>query len=350
MSDSSPLKFKLTGSVGLRGRNLPKDILTVQKAINHHLSSFKTRIPKLAEDSTFGSNIRRSKTLAAILHYQKEVVKLNKQDGLVAVDGPTHRCFNGLTPFASTATLFKFHNTRYTLARPSMTLSACLATLPNNIRPELKVAATKVITEMYGYGIAMGCKDFNNTSLGYRNFHHQVWDATIHGPGESAHNFGLAVDIGVLEWVDVEGVHHVFDFDLFEMARMKDYSGLPEKIWHLRNTILPNKLFAYTGSAGLKQPMHMQMVKPDPKALFLYGLNTAVKGSQYRYRNGPRDTYEVRMSSGPWVNLGNARSIWLEEYSSPNISDIQRYFIHDHMKLFEFKARNMPVPTHLTLA
>lgn len=222
----SPMRFKLSGSVGLRGRNLPNDIRTVQKALNNHLL-YLSPLQRLAEDGTFGSNIHRSKTLEAIKLYQKEVVGLKHPDGLISVNGPTHRELNGLVGLPKKIHTFTFHDSDYQLTRPVTTLAECLATIPRFVRTELHVRLMNVITYMHYHGIAMGV--LPGIGAGYRTFQQQYREVSTNGPGESVHNYGLAADLGVLEWGDRNGKAYFSDYRLEQMGKMPEYAGLPAK-------------------------------------------------------------------------------------------------------------------------
>ncbi|OAN11502.1 hypothetical protein A3K86_21465 [Photobacterium jeanii] len=83
----------ITSSVGLHGDNKANDIKSVQKALNK-LIHFISPTQKLAVDGKLGSKPERSKTVAAIKCFQKQIVGMIRPDGKIDVNGRSHRKFN----------------------------------------------------------------------------------------------------------------------------------------------------------------------------------------------------------------------------------------------------------------
>ncbi|WP_224067561.1 DUF5675 family protein [Vibrio penaeicida] len=65
-----------------------RDIILVQRSLNK-LNHLLPRIPLLKEDGSVGRNPDKSKTVAAIISFQKNVVKLIRPDGRIDVNGKT---------------------------------------------------------------------------------------------------------------------------------------------------------------------------------------------------------------------------------------------------------------------
>jgi hypothetical protein len=76
----------ISGSVGQNGRNIPRDVETVQRLLNKHRS---TPLRHLRVDGIAGDN-----TINAIKHFQSAKVKLRFPDGRVDPGGKTLRYLN----------------------------------------------------------------------------------------------------------------------------------------------------------------------------------------------------------------------------------------------------------------
>ncbi|CAI2312544.1 hypothetical protein CGG83_18400 [Vibrio parahaemolyticus] len=84
------VSIRLSGSVGLGGKNVDPDIRTVQRSINQLLGSLKG-IKELKVDGKLGSRPENSKTVAAIKAFQKNLVGIARPDGRIDVNGRSHR-------------------------------------------------------------------------------------------------------------------------------------------------------------------------------------------------------------------------------------------------------------------
>ena len=84
------VNMRITGSVGLGGKNNPTDIKAVQIALNTLLNLIPS-IKLLVEDGRLGTHPESSNTVAAIKVFQKKVVGMFKPDGKIDVNGKSHR-------------------------------------------------------------------------------------------------------------------------------------------------------------------------------------------------------------------------------------------------------------------
>ncbi len=85
--------IRISGSVGLGGKNVDVDIRTVQRSINQLLGSLKG-VKELKVDGKLGSRPENSKTVAAIKAFQKNLVGMARPDGRIDVNGRSHRKLN----------------------------------------------------------------------------------------------------------------------------------------------------------------------------------------------------------------------------------------------------------------
>lgn len=83
-------ELSILKSVGIDGNNLTRDVKEVQKALNQLLSLISPT-KKLVVDGNLGRKPENSKTVKAIKLFQKNVVLLRKPDGLIGVNGRTHK-------------------------------------------------------------------------------------------------------------------------------------------------------------------------------------------------------------------------------------------------------------------
>lgn len=98
----------ITGSVGLNGVNKAQDVRTVQVLLNQHKPSAAHPI---SEDGLGGP-----KTIAAIIEFQKRVVKLHNPDGRVDPQGITWQALTGGTVTATTTSAASDDNFSFPLA------------------------------------------------------------------------------------------------------------------------------------------------------------------------------------------------------------------------------------------
>ncbi len=333
----------LSNSVGINGKNISKDVLTIQKTLNKMLSLIAP-IKKLAEDGSLGRTPEKSKTVTAIKAFQKKVVGMINPDGLISANGRTHKKINA-TPEASSAlkgaALLTFPGTTFTHGRTKKTVAECIATLPTEIRADFKTKITQIIKEMHKLGIAFGTT--KKYKAGYRTFQEQhslPTTSTKAGPGESFHNYGLAADLGIIDWVDNKGKNYS-DFWLGTMDSMAGYKGLSAKIWAKRNSV------AGTGVYSLSwEIIHLQGVpaKTSGRESLAKCLNEAAKATDYSYQKGvgKSNIYQCKVSkAAKWVNIGTAKELW--SGTIKNVTADEKKIIAAHMKKAESIAKTIKI-------
>ncbi len=328
----------LTGSVGIGGMNNFTDVNNIQKALNQRINLIAPTV-KLVVDGRLGSKPENSKTVAAIKAFQKKVVGLTRPDGLVDKNGRTHKKMNAtpvVVPVTGTNTL-TFPGTSFTYGRTKKTITECLATLPIEMRAEFKSDISKIIREMHKLGIAFGT--IKRHKAGYRTFQEQYTipaTATRAGPGESFHNYGLAADLGVLDWVDSKGKSHS-DFWLATMDSKTEYKGLSAKIWAKRNFFASSKVHSLNWEI-----IHLQGVpaRTSGRGSLVKCLNEAAKLTDFNYQKGSGKIYQCKTSkTGKWVNIGTAKELWSGAVT--NVTPAEKTTIVSHMKKAESIAKTI---------
>lgn len=83
-------QITIMGSVGIKGKNLASDIKTIQAALNKVLGLIKPT-QKLSVDGSLGRVPEKSKTVDAIVTFQKKVVGMLNPDGRIDPNGTTIR-------------------------------------------------------------------------------------------------------------------------------------------------------------------------------------------------------------------------------------------------------------------
>lgn len=224
-------------------------------------------------------------------------------------------------------------NFQYQFTR--LTLQECLNTLPAQLRPNFKKDISTVITKMHGIGFSFG--SWPNAKAGYRTFQQQYDidpSKTNAGPGESFHNYGLAVDLGSINWVDKNGESHDYDFWL---GKMKP-SSFASAVWKKRNEFAPSNL--HTLSFEI---IHFQGVPANTsgRASLIKCLNTvtgeSVDHKKWKYTTGSGNTYKCTLGTeSNWTNIGTAKQMWNK--SAANCTNEQRENIKSHMASAEAKA------------
>ncbi len=335
-------KIILSGSVGIGGTNLKSDILKVQVALNQRLHLIPG-IQKLAEDRSLGENPAKSKTVAAIRVFQKKIVGMSIPDGVIDKKGRTIDKINSTgTPLGKLTT---FPGTKFSYRKTNITLTTCFATLPKELRPAFKKHIKKIIREMHNLGIAFGA--YKKYKAGYRSFQTQ-YDLktkkskkfiTNAGPGESFHNYGLAVDLGVINWVDKNGKSYNTDFWLGSMDKISGYKGFSSKIWKKRNSSGLNKVYSLK-----REIIHLQGVtaRTNGRSSLAKCLNKAATGSMFSYQRGPNKsrTYQCKISKkAKWVNIGTAEELWAGKVKNVTINE--KKTIIKHMKKAESIAKTI---------
>ncbi len=241
------------------------------------------------------------------------------------------------------ANILTFPNTTFKYRKTKKTLRECIDTLPKELRKEFKEFKEfkeniiTVIKEMHKLGIALGAP--NKYKAGYRTFKQQFdlpANVTKAGPGESFHNYGLAVDLGIIDWVDLAGKNHS-DFWFGTMDSMKQYKGFSSKIWSKRNEFIGKDIHKLSWEI-----IHLQSLPASTSgrsALVAY-LNEAAKDSSMRYRKSSGNTYECQLSKeGKWINIGSAKDLWSGNIKTVSIN--AKNSIISHMQSAENIAKTI---------
>jgi hypothetical protein len=337
----------LTGSVGIGGKNNPADIKKVQVSLNKCLHLLHGII-RLKEDSSLGVNPAKSNTVVAIMAFQKKIVGIIKPDGVIDVNGRTHKKLNSILSTSGTITaaktsLLTFPGTTFTYSKTSKTLAECLSTLPNEFRNDFKNNITHIIKEMHKLGIALGIN--KRVKAGYRTFHDQSTipaSATKAGPGESFHNYGIAADLGVLDWVDNKGKSHSTDYWLGEMDKMPEYKGFSKKIWEKRNSFGASKVYPL-----MFEIIHLQALPATTsgREALVKCLNEVAKTTDFSYKKGHGSSkmYQCKVSkTASWVDIGTAKEIWAGTIK--NVTPNDKITIISHMKKADAIAKTIKLP------
>jgi peptidoglycan hydrolase-like protein with peptidoglycan-binding domain len=253
-------------------------------------------------------------------------------------DGPTIDMLKLITGKGlKIANVLTFPGTKFKYRKAKTTVQECVATLPSNLRPDFKKDIEAVIQGMHDLGIAFGT---NTPTSGYRTFAQQLTisaSKTSAGPGESFHSYGVAVDLGVIEWVDEDGKSYKKDFWLLTMDNIAKYKGFSNKIWTKRDEIGGNNLHVLS-----KERIHMQSMPSGARgALALVkALNEACSqlgDTTWSYRNIKNVGYECSLGSATkFTNVGTSEQML--HGTSPNCTKEQKEKIKAHMKKAESLA------------
>jgi hypothetical protein len=230
--------------------------------------------------------------------------------------------------------LLTFPETSFKHKPVTKTVAACMATLPNEWRKEFRQAIEKIVKEMHALGIAFGINEKANA--GYRTFQQQYdidSSKTKAGPGESFHNYGLAADLGVLQWVDKENAGHS-DYWLGTMDGMAEYKGFSTKIWQKRNAFGGNSIHSLSWEI-----IHLQGVdsKASGRSALVKCLNKASDecgDESWEYRKSTNKTYECTLGMvGQWKIIGTSKKMWND--SALNCNAEQQKIVKKHMEKAE---------------
>jgi hypothetical protein len=238
--------------------------------------------------------------------------------------------------------ILTFPGTIFRYRRTTLPLNDCLTTLPSDLRLGFKQNIETIITEMHALGFATGVK--NQHKAGYRTFQEQ-YDmpaaATRAGPGESFHNYLCAVDLGFLQWIDVDGKEHNSDYWLGQMDAKPNYTGFSKVLWEKRNSF----------SQGVHrlsfEVIHLQSVPQDTsgRTALLRCLNEAAKKSHknwlYRRSGGTYQSTLGKTNPSTWTAIGSAKQMW--NRSSTNCTSEQCDVIRSHMESAEIIAKSIEI-------
>lgn len=111
-NNADKINFNLKYNVGFKSKNLPSDVINVQKLLNLHTTPFPDKT-NLKEDGLCGS-----KTIDQILLFQKHISRFKKPDSVISPDGRTYRDLTSkinLPQKAKETTTQKFKPNKYNI-------------------------------------------------------------------------------------------------------------------------------------------------------------------------------------------------------------------------------------------
>lgn len=211
----------------------------------------------------------------------------------------------GATPVPSNQ--FEFSSKKF--RKTSKTLQQCYNQLPSEFTGTFLENVKKTIKDMHDLGFAFAPA----REGGFRTFQEQN-DLKIQPagyPGESFHNYAIAVDLGCWQWIDEQGVEHNYDWWLKIMS--KAYGGCDSKIWDKRDE------FAKTHGLvpGLGERIHLQPANKQRVGILAALLNKVVAGkpggSKYKYEKPPEPKGNYKSDfgkGGDYYNIGTAKQMW----------------------------------------
>jgi hypothetical protein len=250
-------------------------------------------------------------------------------------DGPTIDMLKLVTGKGlKIANVLTFPGTKFKYKKTKMTVEECNATLPGNLRAGFKKDIVAVIQGMHDLGIAFGT---NTPTSGYRTFAQQLTidkSKTNAGPGESFHSYGVAVDLGVLDWVEEDGTSHKKDFWLETMRKdIPKYKGFNEKIWAKRNELGGSNLHILSFEAIHMQSMPSGALGANALAKTLNEACSQLGDTTWSYRR-IKGSYECSLGSATkFTNIGTSEQML--GGTSPNCTKEQKEKIKSHMKKAE---------------
>ena len=227
-----------------------------------------------------------------------------------------------------------FESTTFKYRKTNKSIDECIKTLAKELRSGFKSNIENTIKEMHKQGFAFGVLD--SAKAGYRTFQMQSEidsDKTKAGPGESYHNYGLAVDLGVIEWVDEDGKSYS-DFWLGKMDGITKYKGFSSKIWKKRNECAGSDIYTLSWEI-----IHLQGVSAETsgRSALVKAMNKAAEDSgdnAWKYRKATGGTYDSTLGSEKeWKNIGTSKQMWGK--TAMACTDEQRETIRKHMEKAE---------------
>lgn len=208
----------------------------------------------------------------------------------------------GATPVPSNQ--FEFNSKKF--RKTSMTLQRCYNRLPSEYEGTFLENVKKTIKDMHDLGFAFAPAPKG----GFRTFQVQ-YDlpsaSTKAGPGESFHNYAIAVDLGCWQWIDEGGVKHNNDWWL--AMKGTTYAGCDSKIWDKRD-----EFAKANGLVPLSwERIHLQGVPKNKSGsnVLCALLNKVAKnktgGSKYKYQTKYKCDFG---KGGDYYNIGTAKQMW----------------------------------------
>lgn len=199
---------------------------------------------------------------------------------------------------------FEFSSKKF--RKTSMTLQQCYDLLPSEYEGTFLENVKRTIKDMHDLGFAFAPAPKG----GFRTFKVQ-YDlpsaSTKAGPGESFHNYAIAVDLGCWQWIDEGGVKHNNDWWLAMNGTA--YAGCDSKIWDKRD-----EFAKANGLVPLSwERIHLQGVPKNKRGsnVLCALLNKVAKnktgGSKYKYQTNYKCDFG---KGGDYYNIGTAKQMW----------------------------------------
>ena len=212
----------------------------------------------------------------------------------------------GATPVPSDQ--FEFNGKKF--RKTKKTLQQCYDQLPTEYEGDFLENVKDTIKDMHDLGFAFAPAPEG----GFRTFKEQN-DLTVQPagyPGESFHNYAIAVDLGCWQWIDEQGDEHNNDWWLAAMEGTA-YAGCDSKIWDKRDDFgKTHDLVKVSGERIHLQPKNKQRVGILAALLNKVAANKT-GGSKYKYKKPPHPKGKYKCDfgkGGDYYDIGNAKQMW----------------------------------------
>jgi hypothetical protein len=305
----------ITDSVGETGKNQPHDVAMVQAMLKAIKNAKGAPYLTTNYDGAYGKN-----TKAAIIAFQtdhKTTSATGDTAGLIKAGGATMGKINDLLPAdRKTMRIVEGMKTVYlegdaTVAKAKST--AVAADVELDVAFRAKIA--QLIDSMFAtHKIVLSIAPQG----GRRTFAQQAAlsaAVTGAGPGESNHNFGMAVDIGFdgIKWLQGDGTVKSDDSWLNSLSKVK--AAEFNKFWEIRNDIALKAPIGVFKTKKAGDLIHLQNFD-DTAVSYGRSLATlldAVGAFRWQAQAGSPNSYKTDLGGGAKsYNVGTSKQIWAE--------------------------------------
>jgi len=304
----------ITDSVGETGTNKTHDVALVQAMLKTIKNAKGASYLTTNYDGVYGKN-----TKAAIIAFQtdnKTTSATGDTAGLVKTGGATITKLNDLLPAdRKTMRIVDGMKTVYlegdaAVAKAKADAVAADAELDAAFRTKI----SQLVNSMFAtHKIVLSIAPQG----GRRTFAQQAAlsaAVTGAGPGESNHNFGMAVDIGFdgLKWLQGDGTVKTDDSWLNTLAKVK--AAEFSKFWEVRNDIAlkaPVSVFKTKKAGDL---IHLQNFD-DTAVSYGRSLATLLDTAgafRWQAQAGSPNTYKTSMGGTKFFNVGTSKQVWAQ--------------------------------------
>jgi len=210
----------------------------------------------------------------------------------------------------STVTPGNFEFAGKEFRRTSKTLQECYTELekcyPTATSKDFLKRVKATIKDLHELGFAFAP---NIGDGGFRTFkeQHELKTENKKPPGESFHNYALAVDLGCWQWVDNNGEEHDGDYWLEKMEKAGDYgAAYANAIWNTRDKFAKAHGLVPVSS----ERIHLQLAGKTCEHTLAALLNK-VGRSKYKYRGSAKTQYTCDFGKGgAYYSIGTATQMW----------------------------------------